>query len=159
MSDRGAFWKLKEAQGDYVCAENSAFRRDVPALWRPWRLSQASCRAITCLTGLEAAGQRGASSMHAHYMHDLGRGRVSHLSPLPGKNLTPKMFAACSVRSITGPISASGKRHRQTCSTSCMLRHDSNKKFEVYTHSPHENLSSQKDTFRSSDAEARKFPS
>ena len=67
MSDRGAFWKLKEAQGDYVCAENSAFRRDVPALWRPWRLSQASCRAITCLTGLEAAGQRGASSMHAHY--------------------------------------------------------------------------------------------
>ena len=97
--------------------------------------------------------------MHAHYMHCLGRGQGTHLSPQPGKNLTPKMFAACSVRSIMGPVSASGKRHRQTCSTSWTLRHDSKVKVNLYTHGPCEKLISQTETFRSSDAEARKFPS
>ena len=105
------------------------------------------------------AGQRGASSKDAHKVHCFRRGQGTHLSPQPGKNLTPKMLAACSVRSIMGPVSASGNCQRQTCSTSWMLRHDSKMSIEVYTHGPCEKSNLQKETFRSSDAEARKFPS
>ena len=67
-----------------------------------------------CLWRLATAGPRGASSSCSWTVVSMPP-VTTRLLPEHGRKRTPKMLAVCSVRSIAGPLSASGKRQMHTC--------------------------------------------